>query len=292
MNIDWYPGHMKKARAQILEVLPTIDLVIEVLDARLPASSANPLLEKLRGNKPCIKVLNKKDLADPVVTKAWVSFFDKQQGVKAIPLEAKDRRDAGLLPKLCRKMLPNRGNKGQKPLRVMIVGIPNVGKSTLINTLAGKKMARVGDKPAITTCPQKIDLHNGIMLSDTPGLLWPVMDDQTGACRLAASGAIGDNAFDTTEISLATVDYMISKYPALVLQRYKLPQLGESATEILQEIGRRRGCLVSGGDVDLHRAAELFLRELRAGKLGRVSLERPGERSASKEQSNRDEPEL
>ena len=292
MIIDWYPGHMKRARAQIIEVLPTIDLVIEVLDARLPASSGNPLLEKLRGNKPCIKVLNKNDLADPTVTKAWVGFLEKQQGVKAIPLEARDRRDVGLLPKLCRKLVPNRGNKGQKLLRVMIVGIPNVGKSTLINTLAGKKMARVGDKPAITTCPQQIDLRNGILLSDTPGLLWPVMDDQNGACRLAASGAIGDNAFDTTEVSLATIDYLTGRYPALVQQRYKLPKLPETPLAIAEEIGRRRGCLVSGGDVDLHRAAELFLRELRAGKLGRISLERPGETAAEAIQTNNHEPKL
>jgi ribosome biogenesis GTPase A len=292
MIIDWYPGHMKRARAQIIEVLPTIDLVIEVLDARLPASSGNPLLEKLRGNKPCIKVLNKNDLADPTVTKAWVGFFEKQQGVKAIPLEAKDRRDVGLLPKLCRKLVPNKGNKGQKPLRVMIVGIPNVGKSTLINTLAGKKMARVGDKPAITTCPQQIDLRNGILLSDTPGLLWPVMDDQNGACRLAASGAIGDNAFDTTEVSLATIDYLTGRYPALVQQRYKLPKLAETPLAIAEEIGRRRGCLVSGGDVDLHRATELFLRELRAGKLGRISLERPGETAAEAINTSNHEPKL
>lgn len=277
MNIDWYPGHMKKARTQIIEVLPTIDLVIEVLDARLPISSANPLLEKLRGNKPCIKVLNKKDLADPTVTKAWVSHFEKQQGVKAIPLDGKDRRDAGLLPKLCRKMIPNRGNKGQKLMRVMIVGIPNVGKSTLINTLAGKKMARVGDKPAITTCPQQIDLRNGILLSDTPGLLWPVMKDPNGGCRLAASGAIGDNAFDTTEVALATVAYVINRYPAMLLKRYNLSAMPESPTAVLEEIGRRRGCLVAGGEVQLHRAAELFLRELRAGNLGGLSLERPGD---------------
>ncbi len=281
MNIDWYPGHMKKARAQIVEGLPTIDLVIEVLDARLPASSANPLLERLRGDKPCIKVLNKNDLADPTVTKSWVRFFEKQHAVRAIPLDAKDRRDVGLLPKLCRKLVPGRGGKGERLLRVMVVGIPNVGKSTLINTLAGKKIARVGDKPAITTCPQQIDLRNGILLSDTPGLLWPVLEDPDGACRLAASGAIGDNAFDTTAVSLATVGYVAGKYPALLLHRYKLPELLETAILLLEEIGRRRGCLMSGGEVDLHRAAELFLRELRSGKLGRISLERPGKIAAA-----------
>jgi ribosome biogenesis GTPase A len=276
MIIDWYPGHMKKARAQIIEIIPKIDLVIEVLDARLPASSANPLLERLRNNKPCIKVLNKNDLADPTVTKAWVKALEQQQGVKAIPLEAKNRRDAGLIPKLCRKMLPARVI-AKKPLRVLVVGIPNVGKSTLINTLAGKKMARVGDKPAITTCPQQIDLRNGILLSDTPGLLWPVLDNMAGACRLAASGAIGDNAYDTTEVGLTTATYLAEKYPALLLLRYKLPEIPAKQVEIVAEIGRHRGCLISGGAIDLHRAAEVLLRELRAGKLGRISLERPNE---------------
>jgi len=276
MIIDWYPGHMKKARAQIIEILPKIDLVIEVLDARLPASSANPLLERLRGDKPCIKVLNKNDLADPTVTKRWVTFFEQQQGVKAIPLEATNRRDAGLIPKLCRKLLPARA-KANKPLRVLVVGIPNVGKSTLINTMAGKKMARVGDKPAITTCPQQIDLRNGILLSDTPGLLWPVLDDLAKAGRLAASGAIGDNAFDTVEVGLTTAQYLVEKYPALLLKRYKITTLAETPLKMVEEIGRRRGCLIKGGDVDLHRAAELLLRELRGGNLGRISLERPEE---------------
>lgn len=276
MIIDWYPGHMKKARAQIIEILPKIDLVIEVLDARLPVSSANPLLERLRGDKPCIKVLNKKDIADPTVTKNWVSFFEQQKGVKAIPLDGRNRRDGGLVPKLCRKMLPARSKAG-KPLRILVVGIPNVGKSTLINTMAGKKMARVGDKPAITTCPQQIDLRNGILLSDTPGLLWPILDDLAGACRLAASGAIGDNAYDTVEVGLKTVQYLKEKYPAMLQQRYKLPEMPETPLAVIKEIGHRRGCLIKGGDVDLYRAAEVLLREVRAGNLGFISLERPNE---------------
>lgn len=277
MIIDWYPGHMKKAREQIIEKLRTIDVVIEVLDARLPASSANPLLTKLRGAKPCIKVLNKSDLADPTVTNAWVRCFEKQQGVRALPLIAKDHRDAGRLLKLCRTLKPGRGGKGERYLQVMVVGIPNVGKSTLINTLAGKKMARVGDKPAVTTCQQLIDLHNGILLSDTPGLLWPMLEDQNGACRLAASGAIGENAFDTDSVALTTLGYVSDRYPALLLKRYNLPELPASPSALLEEIGRRRGCLVSGGEVDRHRAAELFLRELRGGLLGGISLERPGD---------------
>jgi ribosome biogenesis GTPase A len=160
---------------------------------------------------------------------------------------------------------------------VIIVGIPNVGKSTLINTLAGKKIARVGDKPAITTCPQQIDLRNGILLADTPGLLWPVLDDPAGACRLAASGALGDNAYDSREVGLITLAYLAVNYPELVLQRYKLAQLPDQSHDLLAAIGRKRGCLVSGGKVDLQRAADVLLRDLRSGKLGRISLERPEE---------------
>jgi len=289
MIVDWYPGHMKKAREQIIEKLPVTDLFIEVLDARLPASSSNPLLEKLRGDKPCIKVLNKNDLADPAVTSAWVEFFDRQQGVRALPLEAKQRREAGMLPKLCRKLVPQRSNKPGKSLRVMIAGIPNVGKSTLINTLAGKKMARVGDKAGITTCPQQVDLRNGILLGDTPGLLWPVMSDPRGACRLAASGALGDDAYDSVEVAIATLAYVSSAYPDSLPQRYKLPQLPEEPAAILDDIGRRRGCLVKGGEIDRYRAAELFLRELRAGTLGRISLERPEDIQAPTEETPSDE---
>ncbi|PLX79468.1 MAG: ribosome biogenesis GTPase YlqF [Desulfuromonas sp.] len=275
MIIDWYPGHMKKAKEQIAEALPKIDLIIEVLDARLPVSSANPILAYLRRDKPCIKVLNKQDLADDAVTREWVRYFDRQQNVSAIPLEAKERRSANALLKLGRKMVPGRGIRGLKPLRVMVAGIPNVGKSTLINTMAGKKIARVGDKPAITTCHQQVDLRNGILLNDTPGLLWPKLDDQAGARHLAASGAIGENAYDTSSVAVATIAELSASYPNLLKQRYKLPELPETAQMVLEEIGRRRGCLVSGGEVDLHRAAELFLRELRDGKIGRISLERP-----------------
>lgn len=274
MIIDWYPGHMKKARAQISEILPRIDLVLEIVDARLPFSSANPLLAKLRQEKPCIKVLNKSDLADPEVTRAWVKSFEREDNVRALALVAKNRRDAGLLPKMCRRLLPARV-KARKPLRILVVGIPNVGKSTLINTLAGRKIARVGDKPAITTCPQQIDLRNGILLADTPGLLWPVLDNLAGACRLAASGALGDNAFDTIAVGVTAIAYLAENYPEKLRQRYRWSELPEEPLELLTQLGRRCGCLTSGGEIDLHRSAELFLRELRAGKLGRISLERP-----------------
>ena len=267
---------MTKARREMAEVIAGFDVIIEVLDARLPASSANPMLAKLRGNKPCIKILNKSDLADPAVTKQWVKHFEEESGVRALPLEARQRIEAGKISRICRQLAPHRGKPG-KSLRAMVIGIPNVGKSTLINTLAGKTIAKVGDKPAVTKCRQQIDLRNGIFLCDTPGLLWPDMRNQTGAYRLAASGAIGENAFDTTDVALFAAAFMAERYPQRLTERYKLPQIPESPTITLQEIGRRRGCLVSGGEVDLHRASDLFLRELRGGMMGRISLEKPGD---------------
>lgn len=284
MKIDWYPGHMAKAKRLIAEVMPKIDVVIEVLDARLPISSANPMLEKLRGTKPCIKVLNKSDLADPAVTDIWVKHFDQIKGVKAIPMESKKRSAAGQITKLCRILAPHRGVPG-KTLRAMVIGIPNVGKSTLINTLAGKKMARVGDKPAITTCHQQIDLRNGIHLADTPGMLWPDIRNQNSAYRLAASGAIGEGGMNYWEVALFAADYLMSRYSEPLATRYKLSEMPETAALLIEQIGRKRGCLIAGGNVDQLRASELFLRELRAGLIGRISLEAPG---ADMEEGGRD----
>jgi ribosome biogenesis GTPase A len=265
---------MAKAKRQIAEVMPKVDIVIEVLDARLPVSSSNPLLEKLRGHKPCIKVLNKSDLADPAVTKSWVAYFDQLAGVKALPIEASKRSTVGQITTLCRRMVPNRGVPG-KTLRAMVVGIPNVGKSTLINTLAGRKIARVGDKPAITTCPQQIDLRNGIHLADTPGLLWPDIRNQKSAYRLAVTGAIGDAAMDYVDVALYAAEYLMKHYPKPLAARYKFQDAPESASELVDRIGRSRGCLIAGGQLDQQRTSELLLRELRAGLIGRVSLESP-----------------
>lgn len=274
MAIEWFPGHMAKAKRQIIEAMANTDVVIEVLDARLPLSSSNPLLETLRRQKPCIKVLNKSDLADPAVTALWVAYFDRFAGVKALPIVASKRSTVGQITRLCRRMVPRRGVPG-KTLRAMVVGIPNVGKSTLINTLAGRKIARVGDKPAITTCPQQIDLRNGIHLSDTPGLLWPEIRNQGSAYRLAASGAIGDAAMDYVDVALFTAGYLLSHYASPISERYKIKDLPDDASDLIDLLGRKRGCLGAGGQIDQQRASELFLRELRAGLIGRVSLERP-----------------
>jgi ribosome biogenesis GTPase A len=275
MKIEWYPGHMAKARRQIAEVLPKIDVVIEILDARLPFSSANPMLEKLRGRKPCIKVLNKSDLADPGITSAWVTYFNQLDGVRAIPVDARKRSAVSQITALCRRLAPHRGVPG-KTLRAMVVGIPNVGKSTLINTLAGKKMARVGDRPAVTTCPQQVDLRNGIQLADTPGLLWPDIRNQNSAYRLAASGAIGEGGMDALNVAQFAAEYLMDHYPEPLVRRYHLTEVPVTAAVLIEQIGRKRGCLMAGGEVDRVRASELLLRELRAGMIGRISLERPG----------------
>jgi ribosome biogenesis GTPase A len=265
---------MAKAKRQISELIRSTDVVIEVLDARLPGSSSNHLLEELRRNKPCIKVMNKNDLADPAVTKAWVRAFEKRAGVRALPLSAKQYREANQLTNICLSLAPNRG-KPDRPLHAMVVGIPNVGKSTLINTLAGKRKANVGDKPAITIRTQQIDLRNGIILCDTPGLLWPDMSNQVAAYRLASCGAIGAGALDYTDVGLFAAGFMMQRYRELLMSRYGLTEAPESATAVLEQIGRRLGCLSVGGEIDLHRAAEAFLRELRGGKIGRISFEEP-----------------
>jgi ribosome biogenesis GTPase A len=266
---------MSKAFEQIQDLIKRVDVVIEVLDARLPYSSANHKLQELRRTKPWIKVLNKHDLADPEITKAWVREFELQSGVRALPLSSKKHADTKPLIKLCQTMAPPKRGKPGFPVRVMVVGIPNVGKSTLINTLAGKSMAKVGDKPAITTTTQLIDLRNGVVLNDTPGVLWPDMSDQDGAYRLAASGAIGANAMDSTEVGFFTGDYLLQRYPELLQVRYGLQDLPAGAHELLLAIGRRLGCLAGGGEVDMNRTAEALLRELRSGKIGRISLEEP-----------------
>ena len=274
MAINWFPGHMHKARKKIKEAMPEIDLVIEVMDARIPYSSENPLISELRQNRPCIKILNKSDLADPEATKMWQQYLEQEHGVKALALTSTERGQVRKIPDICRKLVPERG-KGIKSIRTMILGIPNVGKSTIINILAGKNIAKTGNEPAVTKRQQRIDLGNGIVLSDTPGFLWPKIHDENSGYRLAVSGAIKNTAVEFEDVALYAAHYFLATYPELLIKRYKLKQLPETDVQLLKEIGRKRGGLRAGGRIDMHKAAEVLLHDYRSGALGRISLERP-----------------
>lgn len=265
---------MHKARKKIAEIMPSIDLVIEVLDARLPFSSTNPLVDTLRGDKPCIKVLNKADLADPKVNQQWVEYFSAQHNTRALPMVAEDKKQVKQLIQLIKQVADSFGER-KINVRVMIMGIPNVGKSTLINALAGRSVAKTGNEPAVTRSNQMIDLKNGIVLADTPGILWPKFENMASGYRLAASGAVKDTAMEYIDVAQHALSYLLSHYSAELSQRFKFKTQPDNAESALAEIGRRRGCLKPGGIIDLHKAAELCLHELRSGKMGRISLEHP-----------------
>lgn len=283
MTIQWFPGHMAKARRQVTEKLKLIDVVIELLDARLPLSSRNPMIDEIVSGKPRLILLNKSDLADEAVTKAWVQYF-ASHGVTALPIDALSGRGVNKLPLECQalveEMMEKRRAKGMqdRAVRAMIIGIPNVGKSSLMNRLAGRKVAQTGDRPAVTKAQQWVKVGKVLELLDTPGILWPRFEDPLVGLRLAASGAIKDEIIDFQEVALFVVAYLRMHYKDALKNRYQLSNLEESKLALLDEIGRKRGCLVSGGHIDYDKVAELILRELRGGKLGRISLERPDDR--------------
>lgn len=274
MAIQWFPGHMHRARKQIAEVMPQIDLVIEVLDARLPYSSENPLVPELRQGKPCLKLLNKSDIADPKHTQAWLDYFNSLENTQAMAITGLDKKQVKSITQYCHKMLPDRREK-KLSIRTMIMGIPNVGKSTLINTLAGRVVAKAGNLPALTRHPQQIKIQDGIVLSDTPGILWPKIHNEASGFRLAASGAVRDTALDYYEVAEFTADTLLKLYPERLKERFKIAELPEKGFELVETIGRKRGCLRSGGIVDEYKAAEILIHELRSGKLGQISFETP-----------------
>ncbi|WP_417597687.1 ribosome biogenesis GTPase YlqF [Oceanospirillum sp.] len=271
--LGWYPGHMNKARRQIKDALPEIDVIIEVLDARLPYSSANPMLNELRGNKPCLKILSRDDLADPTVTKRWIRHFEEQNETRAITVTTTESRTLKQIPKIVKEMAGQ--VRKDRPVRVMVMGIPNVGKSTLINSLAGKKVAKVGDEPAVTKRQQKIALPSGIAIIDTPGVLWPRIEDQNSAYRLATSGAIRNTAIDYLDIAMFAAGELMVRYPQPLSSRYKMNKLPETPEAILELIASKRGGLKAGGQIDWHKASEVLLNDLRGGHMGRLSLEVP-----------------
>ena len=279
MPINWFPGHMNTTRQAIKDrVKAGLDVVIELLDARLPGSSSNPLLASLTTGRPSLKVLNKQDLADPPITGDWLAYYNAQPYTRAIGLDASDKSPARALIKACRELAPLRGDI-HKPLRVLICGIPNVGKSTLINTLVGKRAAKTGDEPGITKLEQKFVLENGFYLFDTPGMLWPrIAIEQTGY-HLAASGAIGRNAFDEEEVALELIATLKRRYADRLQARYGLAELGADDA-VLEAIGLKRGAKVRGGGVQMHKAAEALLMDFRSGALGLITLETPQEMAA------------
>ncbi len=274
MLIQWYPGHMHKASKEIKHALPDIDLLIEILDARIPFSSQNPMLAQLRGDKPTIRVLSKTDLADPELTRIWQEHLELEQGVKTLAVTTRQPDKIRQIIDLCGKMLPEK-SASNKVIRTMIMGIPNVGKSTIINILAGRIIAKTGNEPAVTKQQQRINLANNIVLSDTPGVLWPNVENRHSGYRLAVTGAIKETAFQNDDIATFALDYLLKAYPALLQNRYRFEELPEDGMTALQAIGRKRGCLKAGGNVEMDKAAKLFLTELRAGTLGLISLETP-----------------
>lgn len=288
MSIGWFPGHMAAARKKVAATMANIDVVIEVLDARLPGASSNPMIEQLRlhRQRPCLKVLNKADLADPDVTAQWLQWFAAQKpsggpqvAVNAIALSCKKAGEASRVPRLAASLAPHRGT-AEKPVRMMVMGIPNVGKSTLINALVKRKVTHTGDEPAITKQQSRHKLAEGQELIDTPGLMWPAIRYPSDGLMLAASHAIGRNAYIDEEVAVFLADLLLARYPALLAARYACSTEGVDGVAIVEAIAAKRGFRVRGGALDLEKAAVALLQDYRSGALGRITLETPQTRAA------------
>ena len=282
MIINWYPGHMAKAKRLIEENLKVIDAVIELVDARIPVSSTNPMIAALLGEKPSVIVLNKADLADPAALELWKAYY-RNRGRHVIALNSKDGRGIKQLIQAVRKMAEPklahwraRGLKN-RPVRTIILGIPNVGKSTLINRLAGRSVAKTADRPGETKGKQWVHLSDSLDLLDTPGVLWPKLEDQRSAKRLAATGAISDAVFDMQEVVTELISELSVRYPEALARRFKLDRLDEDPALTVVRIGRNRGCVVAGGTVDMEKTYKLIIKEYREGRIGAISLDWPGE---------------
>ncbi|MFZ6647207.1 ribosome biogenesis GTPase YlqF [Undibacterium sp. TJN25] len=279
MSIQWFPGHMNAARKKAAESMESTDLVIEVLDARIPQASCNPMVEQLRlfRQRPCLKILNKSDLADPAATKAWIDFYNSQKGVRAVALSCKKPSDVARIPALALECAPHRGVP-TKPLRMMIMGIPNVGKSTLMNALLKKRVANVGDEPAVTKVQQRLYLGKNMILTDTPGMLWPKIQHPTDGLMLAASHAVGVNALIEEEVATFLAEQLLAMYPQFLTARYGIKTEGIDAVSVVEGVAQKRAYKLKGGDWDFEKAAHTLLLDYRSGALGRVSLETPQSR--------------
>jgi len=281
MSIQWFPGHMNAARKKAAETMEKTDMIIEVLDARVPQASSNPMIGELRRHRqrPCLKILNKADLADSAATQQWLAHYNAQKDVHAVALSCRKPADVAKIPALCMKIAPHRGTP-LKPLRIMIMGIPNVGKSTLMNALLKKRVAKVGDEPAVTKMQQRLYLGNNIVLIDTPGLMWPKIDHPSDGLMLAASHAIGSNALIEEEVATFLADILLQRYPQLLAARYGLATGGMDGVAVVEGVASKRAFRIKGGDLDLEKAAHTLLQDYRSGALGRISLETPESRVA------------
>ncbi|GAB2181594.1 ribosome biogenesis GTPase YlqF [Denitratisoma sp. agr-D3] len=284
MAIQWFPGHMTSARKKAAETMARIDVVIEVVDARLPEASSNPMIKELRlhRQRPCLKVLNKADLADPAVTQAWLEYYNRQPGMKAIAIASKKPGEANKIIAQCQTLAPHR-NDNLKPLRMMIMGIPNVGKSTIMNALLKRKVAAVGDEPAVTKTQQSLDISPGKQITDTPGMLWPKIEHDSDGYMLAASHAVGVNAVIEDEVAIFLADILLGRYPQLLAARYGFATEGMDGIAVVEAVARKRGCFLKGkhaGELDMEKASIILLTDYRGGILGRISLETPSSREA------------
>lgn len=282
MNIQWYPGHMTKTRRQIEADLKQVDAVCEIVDARIPMSSRNPDIDSICGTKPRIIVLNRMDLADPNATKKWTTYF-KSKGMAVIATDCKTRRGiADFTPAArtaCAEKLERDAKRGMnRPLRVMVVGIPNVGKSTLINQISGRKGAKAENRPGVTRGKQWVTVDSGLQLLDTPGILWPKFEDREVGMMLAYTGAVKEGVIDIEELACRLMELLHKFYPQTLLERYKVEApAGTPGWELIEMAGRKRGYLVSGGEVNTERMSKVLLDEFRGGKLGKFTLEMPEE---------------
>jgi ribosome biogenesis GTPase A len=283
MAIQWFPGHMTSARKKAAETMAMTDVVIEVLDARLPEASSNPMIRELREHRqrPCLKLLNKADLADPDATKAWLDFYNRQPGMKAVAISCKKPGDVARVPSLCQALAPHR-NDNVKPLRMMIMGIPNVGKSTLMNALVKRRIAAVGDEPAVTKSQQRFDIGPRMTLVDTPGMMWPKIAFDSDGYMLAASHAIGTNAVIEEEVAIFLAGLLLARYPGGISARYKCDASTLDPVGVLETVAKKRACIIKGrgGELDLEKASLILLTDYRSGALGRISLETPETRQA------------